>query len=207
MPEPYSTSPQVTGQADHFAQFVSVARSEHHVERKWQIPESANTRRLQHSSIGSFATQTVMRLLTCAIQTEGYAFEPFPLSNKYWIDVSEIRGITNDAELIVSFSNTPDDFVEVSMDCRFASCKGELVYLATFAFRDNFLNDFHRQVASGGVALLKAMEALQVAAVGQLYDNSRHWLAPPLEQLLEDRGLVIQIKACPQLIRSRSSQE
>ena len=59
------------------------------------------------------------------------------------------------------------------MDSRLAAGKTHLLNAAAFPFAQHLFHYFRRQIAGRGMSLVKTVAAAQVAAIGQLNDNSR----------------------------------
>ena len=86
--------------------------------------------------------------------------------------------VTDKAELIASLCYALNDFSKSAVDRWLAAGKTHLLDPATLPFAQHLFQDCQRQIASRGMPFVKAVAAAQVAAIGQLNDDTRQVPAP-----------------------------
>jgi hypothetical protein len=107
-----------------------------------------------------------MGLLLRSIQTKSNSEKPATALDKQSIDPGEARPVADKAEWIASLGYKVDYFLKPSVYSRLPPSKTHLLNTAAFAGAQHLFQNFQRQIAGGGMSLVKTVTAAQVAAIG-----------------------------------------
>ena len=107
-----------------------------------------------------------MGLFSRSIQTKSNSEKPATVLNEQSIDPGKARSVADKAEWIASLGYKVDYFLKPSVNSRLPAGKTHLLNAAAFAVAQHLFQNFQRQIASGGMSLVKTVATAQVAAIG-----------------------------------------